>query len=124
MHWLLRFIVTAAALWAIANYVPGFHLDVWWDAVIAAVIFGLVNTFIGPILRLISLPFTILTIGLFSIVVNWALFAMTVWLSPGFRTTGIPWAGWLSTLVGAVIMTVITTFVTTPLGESSSSSND
>ena len=123
MHWLLRFIVTAAALWAIANYVPGFHLNVWWDALIAAVIFGLVNTFIGPVLRLISLPFTILTIGLFSIVVNWGLFALTVLLSPWFKTTGVPWAGWLSTLVGAIIMTVITTFVTTPLAESASSND-
>ena len=121
MHWLLRFIVTAAALWAIATYVPGFQLSHWWDSIIAAVIFGLVNTFIGPILRFISFPFTILTIGLFSIVVNWALFALSVWLSPGFHTTGVPWEAWLSTLVGAVIMTVITTFVTTPLGESSSS---
>lgn len=115
MHWLLRFIVTAAALWAIAMYVPGFSLAGWQYAIVAAIIFGLVNTFIGPVLKLISLPFTILTIGLFSIVVNWALFALTVWLSPGFKTTGDPWPAWGSTLVGAIIMMVISTFVTTPL---------
>ena len=94
MNWLLRFLVTAAALWAIAMYVPGFHMNGWLDAVIAAIIFGIVNTFIGPILKLLSLPLTILTLGLFSIVVNWALFSLTVWLSPGFKTTGYPWPGW------------------------------
>jgi putative membrane protein len=115
MHWLLRFVITAAALWAIATYVPGFSLTHWYDALIAAVIFGIVNTIIGPILKLISLPLTIITIGLFSIVVNWALFALTVWISPGFHATGVPWAAWLSTLVGAVIMMLVNIFVSAPL---------
>jgi putative membrane protein len=115
MHWLLRFIITAAALWAIAKYVPGFHIDGWLSAVIAAVIFGIINTIIGPILKLLTLPLTILTLGLFSIVVNWILFALTVWLSPGFKTTGTPWPPWESTLLGAIIMMVISIFVTTPV---------
>jgi putative membrane protein len=115
MHWLLRFLITAAALWAIGMYVPGFHINGYADALIAAIIFGLVNTFIGPVLKLISLPLTILTIGLFSIVVNWALFAITVWLSPGFKTTGAPWPAWEATLVGALIMMVVSIFVTTPM---------
>ncbi len=115
MHWLLRFVITAVALWAIAVYVPGFHMNGWGDAIIAAIIFGIVNTFIGPILRLVSLPLTILTIGFFTIIINWALFALTVWLSPGFKTTGVPWPGWQATLVGAIIMMIVSTFVTTPL---------
>jgi putative membrane protein len=115
MHWLLRFLVTAAALWAIAKYVPGFELNSVMDALIAAFIFGIVNAILGPILKLISLPLTILTIGLFSVVVNWALFAITVWLSPGFHTTGVPWPAWESTLVGALIMMAVAIFVTTPM---------
>ncbi|MBV8637778.1 MAG: phage holin family protein [Candidatus Eremiobacteraeota bacterium] len=118
MHWLLRFIVTAAALWAIAVYVPGFHLNTWTDAIWAAIIFGIVNTLIGPILRLISLPLTFLTLGLFTIVINWALFALTVWLSPGFKTTGYPWPAWESTLVGAIIMMIVGTLVNVPLSRS------
>ncbi len=116
MHWLLRFIITAVVLYAIAAYVPGFHMNAWTDAIWAAIIFGIVNTIIGPILRLISLPLTIVTVGLFSIVVNWALFALTVWLSPGFKTTGYPWPAWESTLVGALIMMLVNTLVTMPLG--------
>ncbi len=115
MHPILRFLITAAALWLVARYVPGFYLDGWIWALIAAVIFGLVNTIIGPVLRLVSLPLTFLTLGLFTIVINWALFALTVWLSPGFKATGTPWPAWESTLVGAIVMMVVSTFVTTPL---------
>ena len=116
MHWLLRFIITAVALYAIAAYVPGFRMDHWTTAIVAAIIFGIVNAIIGPLLRLISLPLTILTIGLFSIVINWVLFALAVWLTPGFKTTGVPWPGWESTLVGAIIMMIVSMFVTAPLG--------
>jgi len=115
MHPILRFLITAAALYAVAVYVPGFHIDGPWHAVLAAVIFGLVNVFIGTLLRIISFPITILTIGLFSIVINWILFAITVHISPGFTTTGDPWPWWESTLVGAIIMMLVATFVTTPL---------
>jgi putative membrane protein len=115
VHWIFRFLVTAAALYAIGMYVPGFAIDGVVDAIIAAIVFGLINTFIGPVLKLISLPITILTIGLFSIVINWILFALTVWLSPGFHTTGTPWPAWEATLVGALIMMVVSIFVTTPL---------
>jgi putative membrane protein len=115
MHPILRFIITAAALYAIGMYVPGFQISGIWHAVLAAIIFGLVNMFIGTFLRLISLPITILTIGLFSIVINWLLFAITVHISPGFRTTDVPWPWWESTFVGAVIMMLVSIFVTTPL---------
>lgn len=119
MHFLLRFLVTAVALYFIAMYIPGFTIAHWYDAAIAAVIFGIVNAIIGPILRLISLPLTLITLGLFSIVINWALFALTVWISPGFHTTGTPWAAWQSTLVGAIIMMLVAMFVTAPMGQRS-----
>ena len=115
MHPILRFLITSAALYAIAVYVPGFSISSWIYAAIAALIFGLVNLFIGTILRIITFPLTIITIGLFSIVVNWALFALTIWLSPGFKATGEPWPAWEATLAGAVIMMLVNTFVTTPL---------
>jgi putative membrane protein len=115
MHPILRFVITAAAMWAIAKYVPGFSIDSIWSAVIGAVVFGLVNLFIGPILKVITFPLTILTIGLFSVVVNWVLFAITVKWSWGIHTTGVPWPWWEATLVGAIIMMLVNTFVTTPL---------
>ena len=91
MNWLLRFLINALVLYLIAKYVPGFNHDVTvWTAVIAAIIFGLVNAIIGPILRLISFPLTVLTFGLFSIVVNYILFALTVWITPNFAPLQTP----------------------------------
>lgn len=109
MHLLVRFVINALALYLIARYIPGFNHDLTvWNAAIAAVIFGLVNALIGPILRLIAFPITVLTLGLFSIVVNYALFALAVYWAPGFRTTG-EINPWLANFYGALIMMVVST---------------
>lgn len=111
MNWLLRFLINAIVLYLIAKYVPGFNHNVTiWTAVIAAIVFGLVNMLIGPILRLLSAPLTWLTHGLFSIVVNYILFAITVWIAPNFHTTG-EINPWLANLYGAIIMMIVSTLM-------------
>ncbi len=111
MELLLRFIVNALALYLIAKYVPGFNHGVTvGTALIAALVFGIVNAVLGPILRLLSLPLTIVTLGLFSIVVNYILFAITVWVTPNFHTTG-EISPWLSNLYGAIIMMIVSTLM-------------
>lgn len=110
MHLIIRFIVNAVALYCIARYVPGFNHDITvTSALIAAVIFGVVNAVLGPILRLISLPITIITLGLFSIVINFILFAIVVKVSPGFYTTVSDW--WKPDLIGAIIMMIVSTIM-------------
>ena len=109
MHLVIRFIVNAIALYCIAKYVPGFNHNASIGTVlIAAVVFGLVNAIIGPILRFVSFPITFVTLGLFSIVINYFLFAMTVWWTPGFHNTG-EINGWLANFYGAAIMTIVST---------------
>ncbi len=111
MNLLLRFLVNAIALYLIAKFVPGFNHNVTvWTAIVAAIVFGLVNMLIGPILRLISFPITWLTHGLFSIVINYILFALTVWIAPGFSNSG-EISGWLANLYGAIIMMVVSTLM-------------
>jgi len=111
MHLIIRFIVNAIVLYLIAHYVPGFNHNVSvMTAVIAAIIFGLVNAILGPILRLVTLPITFLTLGLFSIVVNYILFIITVWVAPGFHNTG-EISPWLANLYGAVIMMIVSTIM-------------
>jgi putative membrane protein len=103
--------VNALVLYLIAKYVPGFNHDVTiWTAVIAAIIFGVVNALLGPILRLISLPINWITHGLFSIVINYILFVITVWLAPNFHNTG-EINPWLANLYGAIIMTIVSTLM-------------
>ena len=111
MNWLIRFLINAIALYLIAKFVPGFNHDVGvWTAIVAAIIFGIVNAVIGPILRLITLPINWITHGLFSIVVNFILFWLTVLIAPNFKTTG-EMNPWLSLLIGAVIMMIVSTVV-------------
>jgi putative membrane protein len=111
LNWLLRFLINAIVLYLIAKYVPGFNHNVTiWTAVIAAIIFGLVNMIIGPILRLLSFPLTWMTHGLFSIVINYILFALTVWIAPNFHTTG-EINPWLANLYGAIIMMLVSTLM-------------
>ncbi|MBV9102570.1 MAG: phage holin family protein [Candidatus Eremiobacteraeota bacterium] len=111
MNWLIRFVINAIALYLIAKFVPGFNHDVGVvTALIAAIIFGLVNAIIGPILRLVTLPINWITHGVFSIVVNYILFWLTVLIAPNFKTTGeIP--AWEALLIGAIIMMIVSTAV-------------
>jgi putative membrane protein len=115
VNWLLRFLINAIVFYLIGKYVPGFYHNVnVWNAVIAAIVFGLVNALIGPILRLISFPITWLTHGLFSFVINYILFVITV----HFINYYDPSSGvnpWLADLYGAIIMTIVSTLI--PLGD-------
>jgi putative membrane protein len=88
MKTLLRWAASAAALLAVAYLVPGITILSIQTAFIAALVLGLVNGFIGPILRTLALPIRILTLGLFSLVINAVLFALAAYLVPGFEADG------------------------------------
>lgn len=111
MNLLLRFLVTALAFYLIAKYVPGFyHNTTLVNALIAALVFGIVNALIGPVLRLISLPLTIVTLGLFTFVINYLLFVITVhWVNLYDPSSGVN--PWLADLYGAIIMMIVSTFM-------------
>ena len=111
MNLLLRFLVNALVLYLIAKYVPGFYHNVGvWSAIGAAIVFGLVNMLIGPVLRLISLPLTWITHGLFSFVINYVLFAITIHFANFYDpTSGVN--PWLADLYGALIMTIVSTLM-------------
>jgi len=109
VHLLLRFIINAIVLYLIAKFVPGFNHNAGvGTALIAALIFGIVNAIIGPILRLLSAPITWLTHGLFIFVIDYILFALTVWITPGLRNTG-EISPWLANLYGTIIMVLVAT---------------
>src|SRR3970282_2359106 len=86
--WIVRLAVNAVALYAAIYIVPGLQGSVinenWVTYVILGLIFGLVNVFIRPIVKLITCPFYILTLGLFSFVVHTALFWLTLQIGSSF----------------------------------------
>jgi len=102
MRLLLVWALNAIALLAVAYLYPGVQLQDWQSAAIAALVLGLVNTIIKPILVLLTLPVTILTLGLFLLVLNALLFWGVASVLPGFHVNGF-WAAMLGALLYSVI---------------------
>jgi putative membrane protein len=103
---ILKILVNAAALWVAAKIVPGIEVDATGTLLLAALVFGLVNTFIKPVAQLLALPVTILTLGLFALVVNALLLWLTAALVPGFSISGF-----LAALIGAIIVSLVGAFL-------------
>lgn len=104
MKLILSLILNAAALLVTAYLVPGFYVASIQTAILAAIVLGVINTFIKPFLSLISAPLTILTLGLFAFVVNAIVLWMAAAVVPGFEL-----AGWWSAILGAIVLAVIST---------------
>ena len=102
MRLLLVWILNAIALLAVAYLYPGVQVQDWKAAAIAALVLGLVNTLIKPILVLLTLPVTVLTLGLFLLVINALLFWGVAQLVEGFQVSGF-WAALLGALLYSVI---------------------
>lgn len=102
IHWL----VIALALWVTAYILPGVQVDSYTALAIAAVVLGLVNALIRPILTILTLPITILTLGLFYLVVNGFTFFIAAKIVPGFQVGGFWWA-----VLGALVVSIVSSFV-------------
>jgi putative membrane protein len=98
---LLIWTLNALALVAVANFVPGIHVDGFQAAFIAALILGLVNTLIRPIFLVLTLPVTVVTLGLFIFVVNGLMFWFAGSILRGFVVDSF-WSG----VLGAVLYSI------------------
>jgi len=83
-----RLIITALGLWAAATIVPGVQITGVGNLAVAALLLGVVNAVIRPILLVLTLPLTVVTLGLFVFVVNGLSLALVAWLMPGFTLSG------------------------------------
>ncbi len=109
MERILTFLVTAGSLWVAVWIVDGLRFDgEWWEFLIVAAILGVANAIVKPVLTIFSLPFIVLTLGLFLVVVNALTLQFTVWLSgPDVLDLGLTSDGfWWSTVFGAVIISI------------------
>ena len=102
MTFFLRALAGALGLWLADRLVHGIWFDGTGPLLLAAVLLGLVNAVVRPVLIFLTLPITILTLGLFLLVVNAATFGLVAWLVPGFHV-----AGFLPALIGAMITGVV-----------------
>jgi putative membrane protein len=109
---IIRWLINTLALFIVVNIVPGFGYRSIVTLAVAAAVLGLLNAIVRPILFVLTLPLTIVTLGLFLIVLNAIMLEMTAWLVPGFRISGFGWA-----IVGAIVLGLIS-LVTSRIGRS------
>jgi putative membrane protein len=99
-------LVIAAALWVAAYILPGVEVGSWQALAIAALVLGFLNAIVRPLLVLLTLPITVVTLGLFYLVVNGLVFALAARLVPGFSV-----ASFWSAIFGALVVSLISWFI-------------
>ena len=101
---IIALVLNALALMATAYIVPGFHVADFKSAVLASVVLGVVNTFIKPILKFITLPITLITLGLFSFVINALVLFMVSAVVPGLKLDS-----WIAAILGSIVLSIVGT---------------
>jgi putative membrane protein len=103
----LRALVNAATIALAAAIVPGMRVDGAASALLAGVVLGLINALVRPVLVILTLPLTLVTLGLFLLVLNGICLALTAWLVPGLHV-----AGFGSAVLGALVISIVSWLLT------------
>ncbi len=101
-HWIIHWILSGVALLVVANVVSGIQVDSFGSALIAALVIGFVSATAGLILKIILLPFILLTLGLVYFVINGLMLMLASALVPGFRVSGL-----LPAVLGSILLTLV-----------------
>ena len=107
----IHLVITAALLLLVAKLVKGVHVDDWGAALIAALVLGLINALIRPILVFVTFPLTLLSFGLFLLVINALMLQLTAALSPGIRVDGCGAA-----LIGSLLISLLSVAIRVIVG--------
>lgn len=99
-------IINSIALLLTAYLVPGFVLETYTAAGVAAVVIGVINTFIKPIVKIITLPITFLTLGLFALVLNIVFLYAASYITPGFTIETV-----FAAVIGSIVLSLISSFL-------------
>lgn len=106
MGFVLHWLVLAVALWVAAYLVPGVSIVSWQSLAIASLVLGFVNAIVRPVLTILTLPITVLTLGLFYLIVNAAAFGLAAALVPGFSIASLG-----SAVLGALVVSLVSWFI-------------
>jgi putative membrane protein len=99
---LVNWILSALAVWVVSRLVPGFHVAGIASALIAALVIGFVNATLGLLLKIITFPLTILTLGIFWLIINALMLEMAAAVVPGFHVDSFASAFW-----GAIVLSLV-----------------
>lgn len=118
MKRVIGILVTALAIWVAVAIVPGLDFTgEWWAFLIVALILSVINAVVKPVVKLLSLPVVLLTLGLFLLVINALMLGLTVWLADparldlGLTSEGFFWSTFLGALVISIVQFVVNLFV-------------
>jgi len=110
-RFLLRWLINALAIYVASKVVPGIYVRDEWAIVVVALILGLVNAFIRPLLKFFTCPLIILTLGLFLFVINAAMLGLTAWVA-GQLGIGFGVANFWAALWGALVISLVSLALT------------
>ncbi|HEU4588924.1 MAG TPA: phage holin family protein [Gemmatimonadales bacterium] len=117
MRLILRLLINAAALFVAVRLIPGMHFTGGLGRLLGvALVFGLVNALVRPVLTVLSCPLIVMTLGLFMLVINAALLMLTAWLSTGLNL-GFSVDGFLPAFLGGLVIGLVSTVLTLFVGE-------
>ena len=105
MRLVINWVLSAVAVWVVAQLIPGFHVRNAAAALVAALVIGLVNATIGLVLKILTFPLTILTLGLFWFVINALMLELAAVFVRGFRIDSFAAAFW-----GAIVLSLVNMF--------------
>ena len=103
---ILAWIISAISILIVGHIIPGFEVQSFWSALIAAVVIGLINGTIGLFLKIITIPLSILTFGIFFLVINALMLMFASSLLSGFTVSGF-WAAFFGAIVLAIVNMLI-----------------
>jgi putative membrane protein len=107
MRLLIRWLINAVALLVVAYFVSGFYVRGFSGALIAAAVIGLINATLGSLLKILTFPLSILTFGLFLIVINAAMLKLAAFLMPSLLEVRT----WGAAIIGAILVSLVTAFL-------------
>lgn len=123
VDFIVRTAITAAALWAAVVLLPQLEFDLagqWWQLIVISIVFGLINSLVKPIVKLLALPIRVMTLGLISFVINAGMLLLLAWvaglLDISFQIGGYPPDFSIDTLIGALLGSIVISIVSTVLG--------
>ncbi len=110
MKLVTRLLLTALVLLIVAEYIPGIEVSGFYAALVAAIILGLLNTIVRPVLLILTFPITIVTLGLFVFVINAALFFFAATFIDGFTVASF-WPALLGSLIVSAASTLLNKYI-------------
>src|SRR4051812_44666520 len=103
----IRWLLLALAVWVAAKLIGGIQLNGWQRTLVGALILGLLNMYVKPAINLVALPLTILTLGLFLVVINAALLLLTSWIAGHIDWIHFHVDNFGAALLGAIVITLV-----------------